>query len=89
MSNARKGLHIKILDTDKFFNDSPNAGEPDCICSRCAGQIKEGEKMVRVAVDEELIKARGEDGKEHDVLVDMVNGFEFRLCKNCLHHITQ
>lgn len=30
---------MKVLDTDRLFMDSPDAGTPECICSRCGKQI--------------------------------------------------
>ncbi len=38
---------IKILHTDRVFTDSPDEGWPECICSRCGKQIKEGEVAIR------------------------------------------
>lgn len=33
---------IQILETDTPFFDSPDVGEPDCLCSRCLKQILGG-----------------------------------------------
>lgn len=35
-----------ILETDKAFMDSPDAGDPLCICSRCAKQIPEEDAPI-------------------------------------------
>ncbi len=40
-------IQIPILLTDKVFNDSPDAGTPECICSRCLKPIKEDEVPIR------------------------------------------
>lgn len=40
-----------ILKTDQPFDDSPNTGHPDCICSRCSSPIPAGEIAVRVWPD--------------------------------------
>lgn len=77
-------VKISILENDKFFNNSPNAGEPDCICSRCFRQIQENELMLRVAVNEDIVKARAEDQG-----IEVVNGVEFRLCVTCLQENIQ
>jgi len=75
--------HIKILEGDHFFTDSPNTGEPECICSRCHRQIKEGEKLIRVVTHEEGFMAVDADGVQRKVVTDIVNGREFRLCVDC------
>lgn len=41
-----------VRETDKLFQDSPDAGWPECICSRCGGRIGEDEMPLRVFVDE-------------------------------------
>jgi hypothetical protein len=40
-----------VLATDVLFQDSPDAGLPECICSRCGQGISEGEMPIRVFVD--------------------------------------
>lgn len=75
---------IKILDTDKFFTDSPNTGDADCLCSRCGEQIKDGELILRVAIDQEILYTKNKNGDDMPVLTDMANGTEFRLCKSCI-----
>lgn len=32
---------IRILKTDHIFSDSPDAGNPACICSRCGQKISD------------------------------------------------
>lgn len=71
---------IKILDTDKFFYDSPNTGDPDCICSRCKTQIKEDEVPLRVLVgNTDITTGKG------DTIDTAGNGSEFRLCEKCFN----
>lgn len=43
---------IEILSTDRLFPDSPDAGEVDCICSRCGGEIPEETVPLRAFVEE-------------------------------------
>lgn len=76
-------MELKILDTDRFFNDSPNTGEPGCICSRCHKQIKKKEVPLRVAVDKEILYTKDEGGKDQPYMADTANGLEFRLCEKC------
>jgi hypothetical protein len=40
-------LPFKILPTDTRFETSPDVGESDCICSRCAKPIDEDEVPIR------------------------------------------
>ena len=44
-------MYPAILKTDQAFDDSPNTGHPDCICSRCSAPIPVGEIAVRVWPD--------------------------------------
>ena len=44
---------IEILPTDIAFESSPDAGDPECLCSRCLRSIGEEEVPLR---------AFGEDG---------------------------
>jgi hypothetical protein len=39
---------LQPLETDKLFDDSPDTGHKDCICSRCAAQIQNNEHAMRV-----------------------------------------
>ena len=43
---------MKIIKTDKLFQNSPDAGEPECICSRCGEVIDEEEIPIRAFVDD-------------------------------------
>lgn len=46
---------IKILVTDRLFSDSPDIGDPTCLCSRCG-----------LAIAEEIgIRAWPSDGGEY------------------------
>lgn len=77
------GAQIQILENDIFFNDSPNAGEPDCKCSRCHTVIGAHEDVYRHACDASSVIARdNETGEQFDV-EDAVSGLEFRLCELC------
>lgn len=38
---------IEILPTDKKFQDSPDAGDPSCWCSRCLLPIGEDDVPLR------------------------------------------
>lgn len=38
---------MEILQTDKVFYNSPDAGDPDCLCSRCLKLITEEQVPVR------------------------------------------
>lgn len=50
---------IKLVDTDKKFFDSPDAGTDDCICSRCELPIAEEELVIRIAdINEECCEYR-------------------------------
>ena len=75
---------LKILSTDIFFDDSPNAGEKNCICSRCKNKIKENEIPFRVFPNgEDFFTKHKETGQTKNVNIEPANGLEFRLCENC------
>jgi hypothetical protein len=38
----------QVLQTDTEFNTSPDAGHPDCICSRCGLKIGHRELPLRI-----------------------------------------
>ncbi|ODS33558.1 MAG: hypothetical protein SCARUB_01292 [Candidatus Scalindua rubra] len=44
-------------ETDILFQDSPDEGLPECICSRCKQQIGEDELAIRLFINE------GRDGE--------------------------
>lgn len=73
--------YLKIVETDRFFNDSPNAGEPNCICSRCQKPIGEEELPLRVAVDQQNFHPTNQGVPNESA--DVLNGLEFRLCEDC------
>lgn len=89
LDEVRRLPSIKLLDTDKLFENSPNAGEPGCDCSRCNKHIKENETVFRVAVDKDILYSKDKNGKEHPYLADVANGLEFRLCSACLQKVKQ
>ncbi len=41
LHNMQTSGTIKILQTDTKFYDSPDAGDPACLCSRCGEAIEE------------------------------------------------
>lgn len=61
---------IYPLISDKLFKDSPNAGDVNCICSRCGEKIKEREVPVRC----------WETDEKGDVTKD---SREYRYCTAC------
>ncbi len=40
-------INVTILDTDRAFTTSPDAGDPECLCSRCGKPIGEDEVPIR------------------------------------------
>ncbi len=42
---------ISIKESDRLFTDSPDAGDPECHCSRCQKLIGEEEVPIRMLVD--------------------------------------
>jgi hypothetical protein len=40
-----------VLPTDQRFTDSPNAGDPECVCSRCGNPIPASGSPIRVFVN--------------------------------------
>ncbi len=51
-SNWPLGKSLEILPTDRLFGDSPDVGDPACLCSRCGEPILEGDApSVRVWPD--------------------------------------
>ncbi len=38
---------FSVLPTDTLFSDSPDVGEPTCVCSRCNQPIGEDEVPIR------------------------------------------
>lgn len=61
---------IKPLETDKLFDDSPDTGWPECICSRCSQVIGENECPIRCWT----VNEKNE--------VDS-NSKEYRYCEKC------
>lgn len=39
---------LQVRETDKAFTDSPDAGHPACLCSRCGGKIGPNEMPIRM-----------------------------------------
>lgn len=57
--------------TDKLFDDSPDTGMKECICSRCGSRIQELETCIRITTT-------NKKGK-----VDK-NSKEYRYCEFCM-----
>jgi hypothetical protein len=57
MNDMSKNL-FKIFVTDRSFTDSPDAGEPNCICSRCGQPIGEDDGPVRAWPEDESFEYR-------------------------------
>lgn len=71
---VKKLLQLPILRTDKVFTASPNAGDPDCICSRCSNVIpQEQSPFLR------CWPGPGDLGYDPSV----PGGTEYRFCWNC------
>lgn len=66
---------IEVKLTDKVFYDSPNAGDPDCLCSRCLKAIREE--------DEPIIRAWPTEEGDHGFDPKGDGGTEFRYCHAC------
>ncbi len=64
---------IEPKATDTVFTDSPDAGEPECICSRCLKPIPYQQVPTRCWPEE------GELGFQNTV-----GGTEYRYCYSCL-----
>ena len=64
---------ISIKSTDKVFQDSPDAGDPVCLCSRCLQVIAENDCPLRCWPE------KGEVG--HDPKAK--GGTEYRFCHSC------
>lgn len=43
---------IKVLQTDHLYFDSPDAGDPVCLCSRCSQSIPDGIGIIRIWPDQ-------------------------------------
>lgn len=60
---------LEVLSTDVRFFDSPDAGDPACVCSRCGSPI--GEHVVPVRMWPAKSLAKSED-------------YEYRFHPQCL-----
>lgn len=73
--NQKRSIMLHVKETDKFFYDSPDAGDKKCICSRCSRHIPEEEApVIRVFPTEE-----GDHGWD----ANAEGGTEFRYCIHC------
>lgn len=50
----RADTQLKILPTDKSFTDSPDVGDPACLCSRCGKRIGVEEVPTRATLNGRL-----------------------------------
>jgi hypothetical protein len=65
---------IQPTETDKLFSESPDAGHPECYCSRCNAHITSAEApILRIFCEPET-----EEEKEK-----YPGGAEYRYCDNC------
>jgi hypothetical protein len=62
---------LEARPTDTCFKYSPDAGTPECICSRCGNRIQAGEMPIRLTTT-------NKKGK-----VDK-NSMEYRYCEECM-----
>lgn len=47
---------IEVRIDDVAFNESPDAGDPECRCSRCLQPIKESESPLRCFTESRPVK---------------------------------
>lgn len=66
-------LEIKI--TDKFFYDSPDAGDKNCLCSRCGKHIPGN--------DSPIIRVWPTESGDYGFDPKSEGGTEFRYCNDC------
>ena len=66
---------IQIIPTDKFFYDSPDAGDSSCICSRCNKPIPEE--------DSPILRVMPTDLGDYGFDPNAIGGTEFRYCRKC------
>lgn len=59
---------VEIQETDTLFSDSPDAGHPDCKCSRCSELISHKQIPLRCWPTDD-------DGN--------VLNYEYRFCNKC------
>lgn len=58
------------LPTDRLFQDSPDTGDPTCLCSRCLRPIPEEVVPIRVFVD----KGSGSEYRYHPACLGLTTG---------------
>ena len=80
-------MKIKILDGDRMYNDSPDAGEPNCWCSRCHEHITEGQVPLRVFLDDTNLIAKDKNGNQINKPISAANGYEYRFCELCQYDL--
>lgn len=68
-------MSIEVRITDKVYYDSPQAGHPNCICSRCGQHIKED--------NAETIRAWPTEPGDFGYDPLAPGGTEFRYCRSC------
>lgn len=66
---------MRILETDKFFYDSPEPGQKECICSRCLQPIPRNNNPILRAWP----TRKGDYGYDPEAK----GGTEFRYCWKC------
>lgn len=68
-------MSFEVKLTDKFFYDSPDAGHPACLCSRCGKQIREADSPV--------IRAWPTMPTDYGYDPAAPGNTEFRYCRQC------
>jgi len=68
---------MEILEKDIIFWDSPEAGNPNCFCSRCANLIQEGELPIRIMIKPETPEEIAQYGTDT---------WEYRFCEKCQYN---
>jgi hypothetical protein len=63
----------KARQVIRWFSDSPDAGDPGCICSLCGKAIPEDECAVRATRQQENLEARF-----HEKCFERVDGAHFQ-----------
>lgn len=72
---------VEPLPRDIFFDDSPETGSRECLCSRCAEQIQEGEMAIRVWTTNKKGKV-DKKSKEYRYCEMCTTGKKYFYCKS-------
>lgn len=67
---ASAGLDFRLM----IFHSSPNAGDPDCICSLCLNGIEEEEVPIRIyGMEKEGSQRKGVEMRFHEPCFKIVS----------------